>query len=106
AVAAAPTNIAAVSGDAQVGRVTQPLAAPLVVKVTDDNGNPVSGATVTWTANNGTIGASTTTDASGNSSNTLTLGTKAGAASATASIGAKSVTFGATVQPGIVAQIQ
>jgi hypothetical protein len=47
--------IAIVSGTGQSGRLGQALGAPFVVRVTDDVGNAVSGATVSWTAVNGTI---------------------------------------------------
>ncbi|MEO7083563.1 MAG: Ig-like domain-containing protein, partial [Gemmatimonadaceae bacterium] len=110
AISAGASTLTTVSGSGQTGRVTQALAAPFVVKVTDDVGNPVAGATVTWAATNGTIAATTTTDATGQSSNTLTLGSVAGAAGATASVGtgpaAKSVSFSATAVAGIVAKLQ
>ena len=50
--------IAIVSGDAQTDTVGKTLAQPLVVKVTDQFGVAVGGATVTWTriAGNGEIG--------------------------------------------------
>jgi hypothetical protein len=104
ALPAAPSTIVAVSGSGQSGRVGQVLAAAFVVHVADDAANPVSGATVSWTAVNGTLPATTTTDAQGNSSNTLTLGSTVGNASATATVNGKSVTFTATVQVGIVAK--
>ena len=104
ALAAAPATIAAVSGNAQTARVGTALATPFVVKVGDDVGVPVAGATVNWTATNGSVQATSTTDASGQSSAILTLGSHAGAASATASIAnGKRVTFTAVAQPGIVA---
>jgi hypothetical protein len=104
AIAAAPSAIAAVSGSAQRGRVGTALGAPFVVKVTDDAEAPVVGATVNWTATNGSVASTSTTDANGESSVLLTLGSRTGAASATATIanGAR-VTFSATAQPGIVA---
>ena len=68
-----PAAIAVVAGSGQTGRASQPLAAPFVVTVTDDVGNPVAGTAVNWTATNGTIPPTTTTDAQGTSSNTLTL---------------------------------
>lgn len=105
AIAGAPAAIVAVSGDAQTVRIQQTLA-PFVAKVTDADGNPVSGFTVDWSATNGTLAAATTTtDASGSTSNTLTVGSTAGQASATATAGSKSLRFSATVQTGIVSQI-
>ncbi|MEP6491727.1 MAG: Ig-like domain-containing protein [bacterium] len=104
-LAAAPAVITTVSGTAQTGRILQPLA-PFVVKVTDDAGNPVAGATVAWTVTNGTLTApTTTTDALGQSSNIMTLGSVAGVAAATATVSGKSTTFSATVQTGIVAKM-
>jgi hypothetical protein len=104
AIAAAPSTIAVVSGNAQTARVGTALAAPLVVRVADDVGAPVSGATVSWTAANGNVISTSTTDANGQSSVILTLGSHTGSASATALIAnGKRVTFIATAQPGIVA---
>ncbi|HEX3866808.1 MAG TPA: Ig-like domain-containing protein [Gemmatimonadaceae bacterium] len=103
-VAGVAAGLVIVSGDAQTGRILTALA-PLVVKATDAGGNPVSGATVTWTATNGTITSPTTTDATGTSSNVMTLGSVAGTASATATVGSQSVGFSATVTAGLVAKI-
>lgn len=104
ALAAAPATIVAVSGNAQTARVGMALGAPLVVRVADDAGSPVSGATVNWTATNGTIARTSSTDADGQSSVVLTLGARAGSASATGTIAnGQRVTFVATAQPGIVA---
>jgi adhesin/invasin len=103
-VAAAPATIAVVSGNAQAARVGTTLGTPLVVKVADDAGSPVSGATVSWTATNGWIAPTSSTDADGLSSAILTLGPLAGSVSATATIAnGRHVTFGATAQPGIAA---
>ncbi|HEY1333677.1 MAG TPA: Ig-like domain-containing protein, partial [Myxococcaceae bacterium] len=46
----APTTLALLSGDGQVGTVGSNLPAPLRVKVTDANGNGVENVTITWTA--------------------------------------------------------
>ena len=102
AVAGAPAVVAATSGTGQTARILQ-LLAPFVIHVADDNGNPVVGATVLWTATNGTLAATTLTDATGTSSNVMTTGTAAGTAVATATVGSKSISFTATVQPGLVA---
>jgi hypothetical protein len=99
-ISGTPASIAAFSGNQQAARILSALL-PFVVKVTDASSNPVVGATVTWTAVNGTLTASTVTDATGQSSNTMTLGTLAGTASATATVGTKSVQFTVTVQPGV-----
>ena len=82
ATATATTGSAAlitiVSGNAQPGIAGDPLANPLVVRVTDANSNPVAGATVTWTVGSscGSVSAtSTATDASGMAQVTWTLAT-------------------------------
>lgn len=69
--------LAVVSGNAQAGIATDPLANPLVARVTDSNGNPVSGAAVSWAIGSGcgSISApSTTADASGLTQISWTLG--------------------------------
>ncbi|MDB4878382.1 MAG: Ig domain protein group 1 domain protein [Gemmatimonadetes bacterium] len=107
AIAGSPSIIAVVSGGGQTGTAGAALAAPLVVKVTDDAGNPAPGATVTWVAVGGSVASATTTsDASGNSSNSLTLGRVAGSASVSAAItGGRSVSFAATALPGTAAAL-
>ena len=69
-------NLSVVSGDGQVicsGCVGSTFGnfEPLTVKATDANGNPVAGATITWTVVSGTvyIASTTTTAADGTSSN-------------------------------------
>lgn len=100
------TSIALFSGNNQTGTVGAALAQPLVVKVTDAGGNAVSGVSVTWTGDNGSLAATTTTGANGQSSNTFTLGTIPGAASATATIaGGGTITFNATANAGPAAQL-
>ncbi len=104
ALAAGPTHIAIVSGSGQTAVVNTQLAAPFVARVTDDAGNPVGGATVGWTAVNGTIAAASVSDATGRTSAVMTLGSRAGSASANATIAnGQRVTFSATAQPGPVA---
>ena len=81
ATQAPASAIAVVSGDAQADSTGQKLALPLVVKVTDQFGGVVGGATVTWTrtAGSGAVANATTTTASGGTSNnSYTLGTVAG----------------------------
>jgi adhesin/invasin len=79
--AAATTGTAALlavaSGNGQAGIAGDPLAQPLVVRVTDANLNPVSGVVVTWSAGTqcGEVSpASSTTDASGLTQASWTLG--------------------------------
>jgi hypothetical protein len=49
----ASKSIAIESGDRQTGSATAPLRQPLVVRVLDENGDAVSGATVRWTTRDG-----------------------------------------------------
>jgi hypothetical protein len=74
------TTIAMVDGNAQTGPVGGVLSAPLVVKVTDDNGDPVADVAVAWAANDGgsVSAASVTTAADGTASVQRTLGPAAG----------------------------
>jgi len=99
--AGSPSTVAVVSGNAQTAVVGTALPAPLVVRVLDDAGNAVGGATIRWTASNGTIAAISSTTFDGRSPANLTLGTLAGPASASALIASgRRVTFSATAQPG------
>lgn len=78
---AAPT-LSIVSGDAQNGRTEEDFAEPLVVEVTDADGEPVSGVALEWsvTEGSGTLSeTSTTTDTQGQASVTVTSGTSTGA---------------------------
>jgi adhesin/invasin len=80
AVAASANGLRIVSGENQSAVAGQPLAAPLLVEVTDAFGNPIAGVTIAWTAEGGgSVSSPTTvTDASGLASVTRTLGTTAG----------------------------
>ncbi len=80
-----PATLTLVSGNNQSVVLPTP-SAPLVVELrSGGTGNPVPGATINWSTNNGTLASATTiTDSSGRSSNTATLEV-AGAASVTAS---------------------
>lgn len=83
----APATLTLVSGSGQSGTVANPLSSPFVVKVTDTNGNPVSGTTVTFavTAGGGALSAtSVVTDSLGLAASTLTLGASAGTNTVTA----------------------
>lgn len=104
--AGAPSTLAIVSGNSQSAVVGTSLAAPLVVRVLDDAGNGVGGATIHWTASNGTIAAISSTTLDGRSPASLTLGTQAGPASVSAAISSgRRVTFSATAQPGPFARL-
>jgi len=99
AVVGPPANVAIVSGDNQSTGVNAPLPNPLVVKVTDQVGNAVSGAAVTFTAPSGTFSSNpVTTDAGGSASVTYTAGTDVGDVIITATSGTGSAQFHETVQ--------
>ncbi len=84
------TQLSMVSGDNQSGTVGQPLAAPFVVRVVDEQGKPVSGAVVLWDVVEGDgdfpaapkgprkLFHETKTDAQGIGSLVLTLGPRSG----------------------------
>jgi PKD repeat protein len=76
-----PAGIEVVRGDGQSGRVGEPLAAPLVVEVTDTRGRPVEGARVAFefAGPGGDIVPDTaTTDANGEADARIVLGTRIG----------------------------
>ena len=76
-----PAALAPVRGDQQNGTVGLPLPDSLVIRVTDRFNNPVPGAEVTWTADNGgsVDPATSTTDGDGRAATTRILGTTPGA---------------------------
>ncbi len=86
--------ISVTSGDNQSATVNTPYSAPLVVTVTDQFGNPVSGESVTFAAPgagaSGTFptGATVTTGANGQATDTLTANTVAGTFGVTATAAA------------------
>ena len=103
------TTLSKVSGDGQSGSEDAALANPLVVKVLDQNDNPLSGVTVSFSlkqppgllgGGGGTLSStSETTDANGQASTSLTLSV-AGNYTVTASVsGITSVEFTATATP-------
>jgi adhesin/invasin len=81
--------IIAVSGSGQTAPVSTTLPQPFVVRVTNEFGGVVAGATVAWTrvSGSGTVGSATsTTAADGTASTTYALGTVAGVESIRASL--------------------
>jgi hypothetical protein len=84
-----------VAGADQQGNFGQAVPSPLVVRASDADGKPVRGATVLWTAANGTLSTnSSVTDLAGISSNTWTLASSGGVQVVTASVnGAAPVVF-------------
>lgn len=104
------TNIAAVSGGGQTATVNTILGTAFVVRVTDTNGNPVSGVTVGWSVvGNGSMNpSSSSTDVNGLASSTRTLGTVAGTQTANATVAGligSPVAFTATANAGAPASI-
>jgi hypothetical protein len=95
-----PAAVAISGGDNQIGAVGSPLATPLAARVTNSQGNAVSGKTVTFTVTRGmgTVASSTvTTDNNGVAQTTWTLGPGAVRQEAQASIGSFVQTATATV---------
>lgn len=94
-----PQTVSTVTGDNQRAQQLQPLPLPAKVIVMDAAGNPVAGASVTFTASNGgsVQPGLATTDATGMASVTWTLGQALGAQTLSAAVaGAPSVSFSAT----------
>jgi adhesin/invasin len=107
----AATQVALTSGNNQNGAAGSPLAAPLVVTVTDANANAVQGFAITFavTAGGGTLSATNVaTNAQGQAQTSLTLGATAGANSVTATatgLGGSPVTFTETATAAAATQI-
>lgn len=82
------SSIEMAGGNGQVGLVGQPLATPLIVLVTDENGDPVEGVTVQWAAGAGgsVSDASVETGANGRASVTRVLGPEPGEQTTTATV--------------------
>jgi adhesin/invasin len=93
ALASSPTKLVKVSVDSQT--VVASGSASLIVRSTDQFGNPVPNVPVTWTSTGGTITPpTTTTGAAGNAAVTFTTGATPATYSITAtSPGLTSVTF-------------
>jgi hypothetical protein len=81
-----PTTIEKAGGDQQNGVAGLPLPSPLVVRVTDEGGNPVSGVEVRWQAvGGGSVSAETIkTGSDGRASVVRTLGPNTGEQTTTA----------------------
>lgn len=94
-----------VSGTPQTGAVGTRLPAPLVVLVTDDQGDPVAGVSVSWAAQGGgsVSSATVSTGSNGRASVERTLGPTPGPQATTASVAGlqgSPVTFQATATEG------
>ena len=100
-----PVRLVKISGDNQAEDPGAPLKGAFVVEVLDKNGDPVSGATVTFsvTAGGGTLSAtSATTDSKGRAETLLTLGWERGINSVQASVtGVDPVIFNTSIDPTI-----
>jgi hypothetical protein len=109
AISRGANAIAVVSGQAQAAAVLGTLASPLVVRVTDSFGNPVAGASVSWSAavaGSATFAPATgLTDAKGTAQTLATLGATAGPVAITASIGTASVALSAEALAGAVSRL-
>src|SRR5579883_1916106 len=106
ATAAQATQLVATSGNNQSGTVGSALAAPCIVTAQDKLGNPVSGVSVSFSSNAGSVSPATaTTGANGQAQTTLTLGTTPGAVTVTATAGSLSATFSETALVGPVTQL-
>ena len=95
------TTLDRISGNDQTATVSTVLDDPFVVEVQDQNGDVLSGATVTFavTIGDGTLSdTSVTTDSNGRAESTLTLGSTAGSNRAVASVSGitQTRTFNAT----------
>jgi hypothetical protein len=110
AVPETANGIAPISGDGQRGPVGTTLPLPLVVRVTDNFGNPIPNITVDWTVTGGgeVSQSSTPTDADGRASVERTLGGTAGQQTTLATAGdlaGSPVTFTHTATAGAAARI-
>ena len=96
----APSAVAFSGGDNQIGTVGNALAAPIAARVTNAQGNPVSGTTVNFavTRGMGTVASATvTTDNNGVAQTSWTLGPGAVRQEAQATVGSLVQTATATV---------
>jgi hypothetical protein len=99
------TAIEMADGDGQIGIAGQQLADPLVVLVTDENGDPVEGVSVQWDAQGaGSVSAEAAeTGSDGRASVTRVLGPELGTQTTTASVSGldgSPVTFVSTATDG------
>ncbi len=92
-------SLSIISGNNQVGAIGAALPAPLTVQVEDQDGNPVSGTSVTWALasaagpNSSLSSSSTSTGTDGRASVSFTLGDAAGTYEVRGSVTGSSATF-------------
>jgi hypothetical protein len=102
----APTHTGFVAGSSQHGLVGTKLPLPLVFQALDEQGTPVRGQGVTFTARNARVEpAATVTDTGGRARVEVTLGTEARAAVVTATVGAFSKSVSITPAAGPPAEL-
>jgi adhesin/invasin len=110
ATAGSASGVQPLSGDGQQAPPRTVLPNPIVVGVTDADGNPVSGAAVTWvvTGGGGSVSPSTSvTDAAGHATTSWTLGTAVGPNTLMAVVsGVGSAPFSARAVAGSAANIR
>ncbi len=103
------TSFTILSGSLQSGTVGTALAAPVVVRVADQSGNPLAGVAVTFTpaAASGSASSSTvTTDSTGSAQVSWTLGTVTGTDTMAVTVGTlPSAAVLATATPDVPASI-
>lgn len=105
-----PASVVIVLGDGQTGQVARPLPVSPTVEVRNDRGEPVSGASVSFSVESGegsVSPSSATTDADGRASAAWTLGTSSSASHRLeARAGGESVVFTAEAEPGPPARLE
>lgn len=103
------SSVAVLSGNNQTGTVAAGVAAPLVIQVKDQNGDPMTGVMVTFTTTgSATLGSTTaTTDATGKASTTVTFGNTSGTVTVVATANGVSTpaTFSLTANPDVAASL-
>ena len=98
-----PQSLTVAAGDGQVAVVGTALANAIAVLLWDDLGNPIAGASVTWsvTAGGGSVApATSTTSSNGQATTNWTLGGTVGLQTVTAATAGFLVTFSATAEAG------
>jgi VCBS repeat-containing protein len=109
AVAANPTALILISGDAQSAQANSTLADPLVVRLVDDNGNGVGNKAITWVVAPGSGSVNpqnVTTSPTGFAQTSWTLGNKAGSSQVSAVFsGVPAVPFSATALAGAATKL-
>ncbi len=109
ALAGAPAVMAVVSGDKQEGTVGTALRRPVVVRVTDQNGNPVEGASIAVAPSAGSAGDATViTDARGQATIPWTLGRQSGGQRLALTVGERGIAASVTAraEPGAAANVE